>query len=108
FLPKLNEIFGQEFVDGGFTNGAHSYLFDVVLTNNTEANIYKMKLNDDNSLDVVLAIQNGLNNDIYNVTFSELILSSGDSVPFADLSGYALDSTDIVESKTIKHIPVTI
>src|SRR5690606_18950270 len=37
FLPKLNEIFGQEFVDGGFTNGAHSYLFDVVLTNNTEA-----------------------------------------------------------------------
>lgn len=108
FSTKLSDIYGDEFVENGFVTGAHPYLFDVVLSNGVEVELYKMKLNDDQSLDVVIAIQNGLENAINSIVFNELILGNGDKIPFADLSGYELEPTDIIATKTMKLVPITI
>lgn len=108
FSTKLSDKYGDEFVENGFVTGAHPYLFDVVLSNGVEVELYKMKLNDDQSLDVVIAIQNGLENAINSIVFNELILGNADKIPFADLSGYELESTDIIATKTMKLVPITI
>ncbi|MCM3570582.1 hypothetical protein [Neobacillus mesonae] len=109
FIPLLNEKYGEEFVKNGFVNGNHALYFNKVFTNDIDVSLYKSKKNPDQSLDVELAISNGLNHDIFDVNFKELLINSGkNQTPIADLAGYSLGASRIIYSNKITIIPLKI
>lgn len=109
YLPSLYERYGEDYLANGYVNNNHNLIFDKVLINNVDVQIYKTKKNSDNSLDLTFAILNGLEKDIYKINFKELVFNYGrESIPFVDLSGYTLEPTEIVYTKDIATISLNI
>lgn len=109
FIPILNKKYGEEFVTNGYVSGTYTVFFEKVLSNNVQVDTNKAKVNDDGSVDVYITISNGLDKDIFNIWFDELILKYSDQeIPYADLSGYELDASQIIYSKKQLTIPITL
>lgn len=109
YEPKLIEIFGDDYYKNGYCNNSYQVINNKVLLNNVSVEVQRFKVNSDNTVNLSLAIENGLDNDIYGISFCDnSTIYDGNNVAICCIDNLQIDSMKICEAKKILLIDLTL
>lgn len=110
YVPKIKAKFGEEYYEGGYCNGDYQLIHNKVLLNNVNSSVFRCKVNSDNTVSMTIAIINGLNNDIFDVhyTNNSTVYSGQSKEPIFILDNLKIDNSEVIQSKKITFIDITI
>ena len=106
-MPEFVAFYG-DVANTGYINPNHQIFFNKVLGTNFDTACKTAEFDENGDLKLTFSLINGLDNDIFDVVYSKLILRDADDNVIADLSGLSVPFGDALKSKTIADYTVTV